>query len=86
MSFSGQSRRGSSSSGQAHQLGEQIRSALVNLDAHGIGFQTQCDVPRRAALVVLEIQLGAMIGQELDNVIGSLAGRGVQRGVKGFVP
>ena len=46
----------------------------MNLNAYGIGFQPERDFHRRTAFVVLEVELSAMIGQELHDVVGSLAG------------
>ena len=49
----------------------------MNLHAYGIGLFAESDIHRRAALVVFGIQLGPMIGQELHDVVGSTARRGM---------
>jgi hypothetical protein len=51
----------------------------VDFQLHGILFQPRRDIPLRALLVVLGIQLGAVIGYELRDIVGSLAGSRVQR-------
>ena len=51
----------------------------VDFQLHGILFQPRRDIPLRALLVVLGIQLGAVIGYELHDIVGSLAGSRVQR-------